>query len=77
MNFDKHPNKYPTWVTHLGSQCFQLAPTIPQFETKLVEISKQSRITRLLFHTFLLAQFKKWKEPWSITATAVFLVLSN
>ena len=24
-----------SWVTHSGSQCFQLGPTIPQFETKL------------------------------------------
>ena len=33
-----------SWVTHSGSQCFQLGPTIPQFETKL---NKQAFISHL------------------------------
>ena len=24
INFDNHPNNYPNWVPHLGTQCFQV-----------------------------------------------------
>ena len=26
INFDNQPSKYPNWIPHFGTQCFQLTP---------------------------------------------------